>query len=122
MDLVLVSNDAFTIALNQGNGQFLRDRTYATRSIPSGSGFIAADFDADNDLDIIQFDTAGAGISVNNCFLLGDVNRDGEVNLLDVTPFVDLLSNQQFQDEADINQDGSVNLLDVVVFIDLLDG
>ena len=50
----------------------------------------------------------------------GDVNGDGDVNLLDVAPFVDLLSSGQFQAEADINGDGMVNLLDVGPFIDLL--
>ncbi len=35
--------------------------------------------------------------------ILGDVNRDNEVNLLDVMPFVDLLVNQEYQCEADVN-------------------
>ncbi len=55
-------------------------------------------------------------------FILGDVNRDGVVNLLDVQPFVALLTSGQFQLEADINGDGLVNLLDVNGFIDLLTG
>ena len=54
--------------------------------------------------------------------LLGDVNRDGVVNLLDVGPFVDLLTSGMFQIEADINGDGIVNLLDVGPFVDLLTG
>ena len=52
--------------------------------------------------------------------LLGDVNLDGSVDLLDVAPFVALISSGEFQPEADINQDGSVDLLDVAPFIDLL--
>ena len=52
--------------------------------------------------------------------LLGDVNLDGQVNLLDVTPFVKLITNGLFQIEADINQDGAVNLLDVTGFVELL--
>jgi hypothetical protein len=52
--------------------------------------------------------------------LLGDVNQDGLVNLLDIEPFVTLLTDGLFQAEADINQDGSVNLLDVGPFIDIL--
>ena len=55
-------------------------------------------------------------------FVLGDVNQDGVVNLLDVGPFIDLLSGGGFQLEADINGDGTVNLLDVGPFIDLLSG
>ena len=52
--------------------------------------------------------------------ILGDVNCDGAVNLADVTPFVDLITNGVFLPKADINQDGEVNLLDVGPFIDLL--
>ena len=55
-------------------------------------------------------------------FFLGDVNRDGAVDLLDVAPFVELLSSGTFTIEADINQDGSVNLLDVAPFTELLSG
>ena len=54
--------------------------------------------------------------------LLGDVNLDGVVNLLDVQPFVVLISNGGFQVEADINQDGFLNLLDVEGFVDLISG
>ena len=51
----------------------------------------------------------------------GDVNGDGEVNLLDVQPFIDAIGGM-FVPEADINMDGVVNLLDVQPFIDLLNG
>ena len=54
--------------------------------------------------------------------LLGDVNGDGVVNLLDVGPFVDAISTATFIIQADINQDGVVNLLDVGPFVDLLTG
>ena len=50
----------------------------------------------------------------------GDVNLDGVVNLLDVGPFVDILSAGGFQLQADVNDDGVVNLLDVQPFIDIL--
>ncbi len=48
---------------------------------------------------------------------LGDVNLDGEVNGLDVDPFVDVLLNGPFQLEADMNEDGVVNGLDVDPFV-----
>lgn len=54
--------------------------------------------------------------------LVGDVNCDGAINLLDVAPFVDLISNGTFSDKADINGDGQVDLLDVEPFILLLNG
>jgi hypothetical protein len=49
--------------------------------------------------------------------VLGDVNLDGIVNGLDVDPFVDVLLNGPFQDEADMNADGEVNGLDVDPFV-----
>ena len=54
--------------------------------------------------------------------LLGDVNRDGIVDLLDVGPFVHRLANGINQPEADTNQDCAVDLLDVNVFVDILSG
>ena len=50
----------------------------------------------------------------------GDVNEDGEVNLLDVEPFVVCLSGGNFHVAADVNGDDVVNLLDVGPFISLL--
>ena len=52
--------------------------------------------------------------------LLGDVNGSGEVDLLDVQPFVELLTNGGFSLEADVNCDGDVNLLDVSPFVEIL--
>ena len=49
--------------------------------------------------------------------LLGDVNLDGEVNGIDVEPFVGVLLNGPFQAEADMNEDGEVNGLDVDAFV-----
>ena len=54
--------------------------------------------------------------------LVGDVNCDGNIDLLDVTPFVDLLTSGKFSPKADINGDTFVNLLDVTPFVELLAG
>jgi hypothetical protein len=40
--------------------------------------------------------------------------------LLDIEPFVELVSNGSFQAEADLNQDGVANLLDIEPFVGLL--
>lgn len=63
---------------------------------------------------VVNFEVVDAGV------LLGDVNGDGAVNLLDVGPFVDLIGGGIFQPEGDINMDGEVDLLDVGPFVDLL--
>ena len=54
--------------------------------------------------------------------LVGDVNCDGNIDLLDVAPFVDLLTAGGFDPKADINDDGNVDLLDVAPFVELLTG
>lgn len=53
-------------------------------------------------------------------FQLGDVNRDGSIDLLDVQPFIELLSSGEYVNEGDINQDNVINLLDVGPFVDAL--
>ena len=55
-------------------------------------------------------------------FERGDINRDGNIDLLDVGTFVNILSSSQFQCEADINADGTVDLLDVTPMVELLSG
>ena len=53
-------------------------------------------------------------------FMIGDVNCDGVVDLLDIGPFVDALINDVFDEKADINGDGADDLLDIADFVDLL--
>ena len=75
-------------------------------------------------LEIDYFGGDGNDIVLNavdaGIVLVGDVNLDGVVDLLDVGPFVALLISGTFQAEADINEDGEVNLLDVEPFVQLL--
>ena len=83
-----------------------------------GDGGIADD-------SVALFPTFGsASISFPGCKLgiLGDLNEDGEINLLDVGPFVDALLGNEYVLRADMNCDGQVNLLDVPIFIDVLTG
>ena len=54
--------------------------------------------------------------------LVGDVNCDGEINKLDVAPFVQLLVSGEYSAKADINGDGAVTLLDVQGFVALIIG
>ena len=49
--------------------------------------------------------------------LLGDINRDGLVNFLDISPFIGVLAAQGNQAEADLNEDGVVSFSDISPFI-----
>ncbi len=57
-----------------------------------------------------------------SAILLGDVDRNGVVDFLDIPAFIDLLINGQFQAEADINSDGAVDFADIPEFIAVLAG
>lgn len=61
-------------------------------------------------------------VATESPILPGDINLDGSVDLLDVTPFVNLITAGGFQAEADINLDGVVDLLDVGPFVAILSG
>ena len=61
-------------------------------------------------------------VTFSGGLLLGDVNMDCSVDLLDVSSFVEAVSTGIFVEEADINQDGNVDLLDVAPFVALLAG
>ena len=54
-----------------------------------------------------EFGGAGAIVTTIDALaptaLKGDVNRDGNINLLDIAPFVELVISGEYQEEADIN-------------------
>jgi hypothetical protein len=79
----------------------------------------------------IDPDAHPAMLEITLGFDLGDMNCDGDINTLDIEPFVLALTNPaqyaiDFPDcdanNADVNQDGAVNSLDIEAFIDLLLG
>lgn len=69
--------------------------------------------------DILAFDVIGYDL-ISPVILLGDVNRDGFVNFLDIAPLIGLLTVSDFRPEADANEDGAVNFLDIAPFIEIL--
>ena len=52
--------------------------------------------------------------------MLGDVNCDGAINFLDISPFIAALTSSEYSSKADANQDGVVNFLDIAPFIAIL--
>ena len=75
-------------------------------------GGVAGDITVDN----FSFSADGGDV------LVGDLNCDGNIDLLDVGPFVDLLTSGGFDPKGDINGDTFVDLLDVGPFVELLTG
>ena len=105
--------------------------------VPNNSFFAGtATFDAGEDFQvtshelILRFGCVDSGndwwFAIDNIILTveevlaGDLNGDGQVNLLDVSLFVEAITNNELDAAADINLDGLDNLLDVGPFVELL--
>ena len=52
--------------------------------------------------------------------IIGDVNGDGGVNILDVVFLADLILNGSYLEEGDLNNDQTVSVLDIIALIDLI--
>ena len=52
--------------------------------------------------------------------LLGDINFDGVINVLDVTILINMILNNDFSETVDLNEDLGLNILDVILLIDLI--
>ena len=50
----------------------------------------------------------------------GDVNDDGELNILDLVQIANLILDNGYDAVADINSDGLLNILDIVYFVDVI--
>jgi len=82
--------------------------------------------------DPVFSDTNANGVSVTlgDCVemdfsssLLGDINDDGVINVLDVVGLVNIvLGIEDFNPAGDMNNDGLINVLDVVILVNLILG
>ena len=52
--------------------------------------------------------------------MLGDLNGDGIVNVLDVVQLVGLAINNEYNAAGDLNGDGGINVLDVVLLANII--
>ena len=54
--------------------------------------------------------------------LLGDVNDDGTVNILDIVQLTNMILSDDYQELADLNGDGVLNILDIVQLVNIILG
>ena len=105
---------------------FELNNNYQTLTAPVlGTGsFLTLDFmfSCNGGGESVAFDNMTIRGDLEDTGLLGDVNCDGSVDLLDVQPFIDAITNDFPDFKADINGDGSDDLLDVAGFIALISG
>ena len=59
--------------------------------------------------------------SLHGSLMLGDMNSDGSLNVLDVVIMANLiLSSDNSNPASDLNQDGMCNILDIVILVNLI--
>ena len=54
--------------------------------------------------------------------LLGDLNGDGVINVMDIVLAVDAILHAEYDPMGDINGDGQLNIVDIVIFVNLILG
>ena len=52
--------------------------------------------------------------------MLGDINFDGNINIIDILLLVDIILNYQYYTSTDINLDESINVIDILMVIDII--
>ena len=120
----IVGREVMTPVLDTLCARAFMSRTL--RGMYADLGYLVPGINASGIIDIdgdgIDDDPLFVSPNTTNIVLLADVNGDGQVNLLDVEPFVSVINSGEFACEADINLDGRIDLTDVSPFIQLLIG
>jgi len=57
---------------------------------------------------------------IDNSIDLGDINSDGDLNILDAVLMVSLILSDEYSLIADINEDNLINVLDIVLLIEMI--
>jgi CubicO group peptidase (beta-lactamase class C family) len=52
--------------------------------------------------------------------IIGDINSDGIINILDVVQVVNLILVNEYDDNGDLNEDGIINILDIVQLVNII--
>tara|TARA_Y100001970_G_scaffold274087_1_gene373281 strand:- start:598 stop:1413 length:816 start_codon:yes stop_codon:yes gene_type:complete len=71
---------------------------------------------SNDEFDPVQvFQMSGFGFAI-----LGDINGDGGLNILDIVALIGYVFNDNTNPNADLNGDGTVNIVDVVMLVNLV--
>ena len=69
----------------------------------------------------MEFDWCGeCGGDGSSCNILGDVNGDGLINVLDVVMLVNAVLDGDYSEPGDMNQDGVLDVLDIVTLVNII--
>lgn len=121
-------NRRFTLLRNMNGTNFQNpfNNQLQNFNVRGSHDSVVIDINQDGNKDLFIATCSNYHMFVNTAeptILLGDVNCDGNVNLFDIQPFIDVLSGTaSFKPQADLNGDGVANLFDIAGFIVALTG
>ena len=52
--------------------------------------------------------------------MLGDINEDGLISVLDIVQIINMVLDSQFDSLADVNEDGMVDVLDIILVVNVI--
>jgi len=52
--------------------------------------------------------------------ILGDINNDSILNILDIVSMINLILDEEYDECGDVNSDGTLNVQDVVIFVNII--
>ena len=74
-----------------------------------------------NEIDLIKYwIDEGALPEIPDEVLVGDLNEDGLLNVIDVVLMVNLVLEDGFDENVDMNEDGILNVMDIVILINTI--
>jgi len=59
-------------------------------------------------------------VNLNETDLIGDLNYDGLINIVDAILIINMILNNEFNTLADLNEDGAINIFDVVLLVNII--
>ena len=62
----------------------------------------------------------GALPYTTNCLILGDINNDAEIDVLDIVVIINCIFLNECYECSDLNDDGTINILDIVDIVNII--
>ena len=62
----------------------------------------------------------GALPYTTNCLLVGDINNDAEIDVLDIVVIINCIFSNECYECSDLNNDGTINILDIVDIVNII--
>ena len=99
------------------------DMFYGCTSLVGGQGTVYDPYYVDKDYAHIDGGPSNPGYFTDAnpvVVVLGDVNGDGDVNVMDITALIDIIMNDGDNPRADVNEDEAIDVRDITALIDII--